>query len=221
MFIGIGLSGKMIKKWLNSEHRIMSLEQESLKSKLSNLRNQVSPHFFFNTFNNLYVLTKTNPAVASEVVLGFSDLMRYQLIECEEEKVLLEKEIGYIENFLALEKLRKDNIDIKVTYSKSQVLGIKIEPLLLVNLVENAVKHGSQQMEDPFIHVAISRQQDNFIFEIRNSKPEVSLLGKEKSLGKGIENLKRRLELLYPGQHQLQLINSKNEFYAKLQITLL
>jgi sensor histidine kinase YesM len=220
MFIGIGLSGKMIKKWLTSERRIMSLEQESLKSKLSNLKSQVSPHFFFNTFNNLYVLTKTNPAVASEVVLGFSDLMRYQLIECEEEKVPLEKEIGYIENFLALEKLRKDSIDIRVDYDKNLVKGIRIEPLLIVTLVENAVKHGSQQMQDPFIHITITRRFEDFTFEVRNSKPEVSQLGKERSLGKGLENLRRRLELLYPGSHTLMLTNDKNEFHAKLQLIL-
>jgi len=148
MFIGIGLSVKMIKMWMQSERRIMSLEEENLKAKLSNLKSQLSPHFLFNTFNNLYVLTKTNPRIASEMILGFSDLMRYQLNESEKEKVNVRNEIAYIENFLALEKLRKDKLDIKISYKIHDLEAIFIEPLLFVTLVENAVKHGSQQMEN-------------------------------------------------------------------------
>jgi two-component system LytT family sensor kinase len=220
MFIGIGLSFKMIKMWMNSEKRVMSLEQENLKANLINLKSQVSPHFLFNTFNNLYVLTKTQPNIAAEMILGFSDLMRYQLTECDNEKVSIEKEINYIENFLTLEKLRKDKLDLKIIYDKNAVTGIKIEPLLFISLVENAVKHGSQQMENPYIHILIDKKENLFNFEVTNSKPEVSLLGKEKSLGRGIENLRKRLNLSYPLSHNLELTDQKNVFTAKLQIEL-
>lgn len=220
MFIGIGLSVKMIKMWMSSERKVFTLEQENLKAKLSNLKSQISPHFLFNTFNNLYVLSKTNPKIASEMILGFADLMRYQLNESDKEKVNIENEINYIENFLTLEKLRKDKLDVKINYIKSAVEGIQIEPLLFVTLIENAVKHGSQQMENPFIHIRMDRQNNIFDFEVINSKPEVSLLGKEESLGKGIDNLKKRLNLSYPSRHNLELIEQKTVFTAKLRIEL-
>ncbi|MBL7934161.1 MAG: histidine kinase, partial [Bacteroidia bacterium] len=138
MFIGIGLSVKMIKMWMNSEQKVISLEQENLKAKLSSLKSQISPHFLFNTFNNLYVLSKTNPKIASEMILGFSDLMRYQLNESEKEKVAIENEVEYIKNFLVLEKLRKDKLDLRIDYDKETVEGLLIEPLLFVTLIENA-----------------------------------------------------------------------------------
>lgn len=220
MFIGIGLSVKMIKMWLNSEQRVVMLERENLQANLANLKNQISPHFLFNTFNNLYVLTKTEPHVAAEMILGLSDLMRYQLTECNHEKVAIEKEIAYIDNFLALEKLRKDKLEVQISYDKNSLSGITIEPLLFINLVENAVKHGSQQMDNPFIHIKLYKSFNLFVFEVLNSKPETSLLSKEKSLEKGIANLKKRLELAYPSAHTLELINEKDHFSAKLLIEL-
>jgi two-component system LytT family sensor kinase len=220
MFIGIGLSVKMIKMWMNSEQKVISLEQENLKAKLNSLKSQVNPHFLFNTFNNLYVLSKTNPRIASEMILGFADLMRYQLNESDKERVAIENEIDYIQNFLTLEKLRKDKLDIKIKYDKVSVKGLEIEPLLFVTLIENAVKHGSQQMENPFIHVMIERNNGSFSFEVINSKPEVSLLGKEESTGKGLDNLKKRLNLSYPQKHSLELRDQKTIFTAKLQIEL-
>lgn len=220
MFIGIGLSVKMIKMWVSSERKIISLEQENLKANLNNLKSQISPHFLFNTFNNLYVLTKTNPKIAAEMILGFSDLMRYQLNECEKEKVDIENEINYIENFLSLEKLRKDKLDVQLQYNLESIKGIKIEPLLFVTLIENAVKHGSQQMENPFIHIQMSRVENVFHFEVINSKPEISLLGKKELMGKGIDNLRKRLSLAYPFKHMLELIEEKTFFKANLQIEL-
>jgi two-component system, LytTR family, sensor kinase len=220
MFIGIGLSVKMIKMWLNSERKIMTLEQENLKANLNNLKSQINPHFLFNTFNNLYVLSCTDPKLASEMILGFADLMRYQLNECDKENVSIEKEIEYIENFLTLEKLRKDKLDLKIVYDHHSLKGIRIEPLLFVTLIENAVKHGSQQMENAFIHVTIERNNGTFDFNVTNSKPEVPTRGKNISSGKGIDNLRKRLNLSYPLRHTLELSDQKNVFTAKLQIHL-
>ena len=220
MFIGIGLSVKMIKMWLNSERKIISLEKENLTANLNNLKSQVSPHFLFNTFNNLYVLTKTQPDIAAEMILGFSDLMRYQLTECDKEKVPIEKEIDYIKNFLNLEKLRKDKLEVMVNYDKNMISGVMIEPLLFINLVENAVKHGSQEMENPFIHIVLSKKNNLLAFEISNSKPEMSSLRKEKSLGMGIDNLKKRLRLAYPMSHHIEFLDEEKMFSVKLQLAL-
>ncbi len=220
MFICIGLAFKMLKMWLNSESKLMLLEQEVLKAKLSNLKSQVNPHFLFNTFNNLYVLTKTKPALASEMILGLSDLMRYQLNESNVEKIGIEKEIDYIHNLLNLEKIRKDNLELKIDYDKSKLNGFTVEPLLFTTLIENAVKHGSQQMEKAFIHIKLERSNGLFTINVTNSKPENAIFGKEGSLGLGIENLKSRLNILYPGKHDLKLINDKNTFTADLQLQL-
>jgi LytS/YehU family sensor histidine kinase len=220
MFIGIGLSAKMIKMWLRSELRVHSLEKENLKANLYQLKSQVSPHFLFNTFNNLYILTKTKPAIAAEMLLGFADLMRYQLNECENDKVGLEKEIGYIENFLVLEKLRKNELDLRVDYDRRALTGIQIEPLLFVTLVENAVKHGSQQMEKPFIHVAINKHENRLSFQVSNSKPDAGRRRHEGSLGLGLPNLRKRLDLSYPGRHALHLEDTPRMYKAELEIHL-
>jgi two-component system LytT family sensor kinase len=218
MFICIGLSFKMLKMWLHSESRLMLMEQEILKAKLSNLKSQVNPHFLFNTFNNLYVLTKTKPDLAAEMILGLSDLMRYQLNESNVEKVNIEKEINYIENLLSIEKIRKDDLEIKIKCNKNELNGIMIEPLLFITLIENAIKHGSQQMEKAFIHISIEKNDKFFTLTVLNSKPEIAIFGKEKSLGLGIENLKNRLNLLYPGRHILKLTDDKNVYVAHLQL---
>jgi two-component system, LytTR family, sensor kinase len=220
MFIGIGLSVKMLKMWVRSELRINSLEKENLKANLHQLKSQVSPHFLFNTFNNLYILTKTDPAIAADMLLGFADLMRYKLNECEKDKVRLEKEISYIENFLVLEKLRKNELDLKIEYDKREVAGVMIEPLLFVCLVENAVKHGSQQMEKAFIHVSIARTNGRLNFRVENSRPEVSTLSHERSLGHGLPNLRKRLDLSYPGRHSLKVEERAEQFNAELEIEL-
>jgi two-component system, LytTR family, sensor kinase len=220
MFIGIGLSVKFIRKWMRSELRISYLEQEKLQATLSNLKSQVSPHFLFNTFNNLYVLTKTDPALACDMLLGFSDLMRYQLNECEKDKVKLEMEIDYIENFLKLEKLRKNHLDLQIKYDRNEIRDIYIEPLLFVSLIENAVKHGSQQMENAFIHVTVERVEGRFVFEVSNSRPAVSTLGREQSLGKGIENLRKRLNLSYPERHMLELNAHADRYTARIELQL-
>lgn len=220
MFIGVGLSVRMLKLWIQGEQKINTLEQENLKATLNNLKSQISPHFLFNTFNNLYVLTKTDPKIASEMILGFSDLMRYQLDESEKEKVCVDNEISYIINFLKLEKLRKDNLDLQIFYNKHAHTGLMVEPLLFATLVENAVKHGSQKMARAFIHIIICNENDHFSFKVTNSKPEVSKPGKEESLKKGLDNLKKRLSLAYPSKHSLEIIDNRFEFIAKLRLKL-
>jgi LytS/YehU family sensor histidine kinase len=166
------------------------------------------------------VLTKTDPELACETLLGFADLMRYQLNECEKEKVQLAMEIRYIENFLKLEKLRKNRLDLKIDYDSQEIGNLYIEPLLFVSLIENAVKHGSQRMENGFIHVSLARSSDSLIFEVCNSKPGSPSGELETSLGKGIANLRRRLDLSYPKKHVLELNEETHQFTAtmKLQI---
>lgn len=220
MFIALGLSVKVIKLLISSEGRIQLLERENLKAELSSLKNQLNPHFLFNTFNNLYVLSKTNPKIASEMILGFSDLMRYQLNESDKDKVRIENEINYIKNFLDLEKLRKDNLRISFEYNPYNLNGLFIEPLLFVTLIENAVKHGSQKMEQAYIDVKIELIEQTLCFEIENSKPELEVIDQQFNSGKGLENLKKRLSLSYPLKHQLYLNNEKNRFKAKLLIQL-
>jgi sensor histidine kinase YesM len=219
MFIGIGLSARFIKKWMNSEIKVRQLEEESLRARLNSLKNQVSPHFLFNTFNNLYVLTRTRPDLASEMILGFSDLMRYQLNESEKEYVSIDNEIRYIENFLTLEKLRKDQLDLRFNYDSRSLSGIQVQPLLFITLVENAVKHGSQRVEDAFIHVDLYRTGETLHLLVKNSKPLTQPANLEKS-GKGIENLRNRLRLSYPSRHELVLDDLQNVFSARLQLQL-
>ena len=218
MFIGIGMSVKVIKMWLHSQERISSLESENLRAELNSLKSQLSPHFLFNTFNNLYVLAKTRPSLAAEMILGLSDLMRYQLNESFNDHVPLQKEIEHITNFLNLEKLRKDNMDIQINFDKQDIQNISVQPLLLTALVENAVKHGSQQVDSGFIHVQIETSKDALTFKVSNNKSENYMIQNKQVSGKGLNNLKKRLQLSYPDKHLLELSDKKNTYFATLQI---
>lgn len=219
-FTGLGIVYMLFDKWMEGERRIAILENSNLKAELDNLKSQVSPHFLFNTLNNLYVLTKTKPALASQVVLELSDLMRYQLYDCSYEKLPLQKEMDYVKNLLSLEMLRKDKWVFNIDFPDDIPAGIYIEPLLFITLVENAVKHGTQQLETGIIEISMEVQPEQIIFRLVNSKPAAMPENTQKARPIGLNNLKRRLDLLYPQRHQLILSNEDDIFVAILILQL-
>lgn len=221
MFTAIGVLYFMIQLLLNEEEKVLNLEKENVKSKLSQLRNQVNPHFLFNTFNNLYVLNQTDPGKAGDLIIGLSDLMHYQLHETNQEKVLLTKELDYITSYLSLEKIRKE--DFTFTFDNRLEPGstLKIEPLLLITLVENAIKHGVNKVEKGFISIEIENQYNAIEFTVKNSIPADE---GQKTFGKpsgiGLSNLKNRLDILYPNKYLLDLKKESELFIAHLKIEL-
>ncbi len=220
MFCGIGWSFSMFKMWLTDEKRIQDLTTENLKAELSNLKNQVNPHFLFNVFNNLYVTSKTNPAKVPGMILDISDLMRYQLDECSKEKVPLDSEINYINNFLRIEKERKEDPEIQFSV-EGKTSDIMVEPLLFVALVENAFKHGLSKLEKGYVFITLSTQNGNIVhLNVRNSMPTKPKNGTETRTGIGLDNLKKRLELSYPNRYVLNIVEKDDVFTANLELQL-
>ncbi|HYG16827.1 MAG TPA: histidine kinase [Bacteroidia bacterium] len=218
MFLAVGWAFRTFKMWLTGEQRIQQLQAETLQAELSNLKNQVNPHFLFNTFNSLYVTSKTSPEKVPDMILDLADLMRYQLEECSREKVPLKSEISYIKNFIGIEKVRKDKAEIKFSV-KGKTDGIMVEPLLFVTLVENAFKHGLGKLEDGYVFITFSTRNGNELhLTVKNNKPAGQLNGKIQGHGIGLANLKKRLHLGYPGRHRLEIVETEDEFIANLQL---
>lgn len=208
---------KLLKYWYANKQAQQILLQEKLQAELKFLKTQIHPHFLFNTLNNLYALTLKKSDLAPAMVLKLSELINYMLYECREDDVLLEKEIKFIHNYIDIERLRygdKLDIDIKV---KGDPNGRTIAPLLLLPFTENCFKHGaSLELDQSWVKLDIEVLPDRTLFKVENNK--VSGNGNSRSQGIGINNARRRLDLLYPNNHELKIMNGDETFLVILSI---
>lgn len=196
---GMAVSIKLFKYLFEKEQRIKQINEEKLKTELGFLKNQVNPHFLFNTMNSFYIQAKKKDSTLPEAILSLSDLLRYQIYDTTKEYVSLEKEIEYIRNYLDLENNRRDNLDITIK-STGDYKNVKIAPLLLLPLVENAVKY-SQRTDGERSIINISLEVDDRIsFAISNTKGKVDQI-KSPDSGIGLDNLQKRLDLIYPDDY--------------------
>jgi len=200
----------MLLTWLYQQWKwLKTVESKKAKAELSLLKNQINPHFFFNTLNNLYGLIIEKSDDAPMVVLTLSDLMRYTIYMGKEDLVSLKDEIAYLKNYIELHRIRyRKAVDIVFNYA--EVTNCQVAPLLFIIPLENAFKHGVESLtENAYIHIRMSIDNGVIHFEIENNfeKTEVN-----KSVGIGIDNLKQRLELLYPNKHKIQ-IEVKDSIY--------
>lgn len=195
--------------------RIKELETQKNQAELAMLKNQVNPHFLFNTLNNLYGLCVEKSDLAPEVVLKLSDMMRYSIYEGKAAEILLSKEVTYLENFLALQELRhrhQPKIDLQIQIDEDRM----VSPLLLIVLLENAFKHGVEKMtEQAYVKIALHSDQEKLSFHVENNFDSSS---ENTVSGIGLENLKRRLELAYPNSHLLQITKTNGTYQALLEI---
>lgn len=217
MFCGLGMTFSFVENWMQSAKEIENLKSEKLKAELTSLKNQLSPHFLFNTLNMVHILTKTNPPAASEVSMELSELLRYQLYGASREIVYLHEEIKFIQNLLKIEKLRKSKLRLYV-YIEVLDHSATIHPLILAPLVENALKHGSGQMEGAEITVNLKCNNAKLFFEISNKFVFRKNKNEKKETGTGLTNLRRRLELAYPGRFSLNTKVKDNNYIAELII---
>ena len=218
-YLGLMLALKLSMDWYGQQLLIQKITVEKLNAEVNFLRAQVNPHFLFNILNNLYALTLKKSKLAPDVVLKLSEMMEYMLYDSTDAKVLLEKEIAYLSNYIELERLRFSADSAILLNINAELKGHEIAPLLLLPLVENAFKHGlSKQTENSWLTVDIALNNATLTVNIENSKPStVSNKGKG---GIGLDNLRKRLELLYPAKHQLEFDDKKNVFHARLVIEL-
>ena len=214
-FVAVAI--KLLKFWYANQQAQQVLTQQKLQAELKFLKTQIHPHFLFNTLNNLYALTLKKSERAPEMVLKLSELINYMLYECTSEEVPLGKEIKFIRNYAAIEKMRYgDKLDIDIRVS-GDATDRKIAPLVLLPFVENCFKHGaSEELQQSWVKVSIDAQPHVTLMKVENNKASEN--GIHKPAGIGIQNVKRRLDLIYPSQHELKIINGEETFLVILTI---
>lgn len=218
---GMSILYSLVVLVLNQTRNAQEEKAEQMKSELSFLRSQISPHFIFNILNSIVYLIRIKSEDAEKVTIELSKLMRYMLYESENKSVLLGKEIEYLENYTDLQRLRFGE-DVQINLKiEGETAGLVIEPMLLIPFVENAFKHGVGFIKDPFIDINLSlSNQNTLIYTVKNKLNEKSDEPKDDNSGIGIRNVKRRLELLYPEHHKLKLSQDNGIFSVYLELTL-
>jgi hypothetical protein len=208
----------LLLEWVHKTRTITLLEKEKTDTELSLLKQQVNPHFFFNTLNNLYSLSLKQAPETPDTVLQLSELMRYVIYRAKEERVELQEEVKYLKDYLDLQRIRLyQDADIEFTVSMDNPT-LKIPPLLFIILVENAFKHGIEpSVGECFLELKLTETDGEINFSCRNSL-EPKAAAKVRSGGIGLQNLHRRLELLYPGEYVLQVATLPDEYSGRLNI---
>ncbi|MFZ6014272.1 MAG: sensor histidine kinase [Bacteroidota bacterium] len=208
---------KLLKYWYTNQKAQQILTEEKLQAELKFLRTQIHPHFLFNTLNNLYALTLKKSDKAPEMVLKLSELINYMLYECKSDEVPLSKEIKFIRNYIDIEKMRYgDKLDVDIRIS-GEVGDRKIAPLIILPFVENCFKHGaSEDLMQSWVKLTIDSYPDHVIIKVENSKASGN--GKQRTEGIGVQNVKRRLDLLYPNRHELKIMDGEETFLVVLSI---
>jgi len=203
-------------EWNKQTSSISMLLQEKTDTELSLLKQQINPHFFFNTLNNLYSMSLTNEKETSNTILQLSELMRYVIYKGKEDEVTLEDDIKYIEDYVRLQSIRlHKKLDYSFDYPEVDA-SVKIPPLLFIIFVENAFKHGIEPAEgDCFLHLKLEHQEDQLIFTCHNSVEQLS----NESQGIGLENLRKRLDLLFE-EYDLNIIEEPNNYKVSLSFDL-
>jgi two-component system, LytTR family, sensor kinase len=204
--------------WYEAQKLKAELMNRNQASELALLRSQVNPHFLFNTLNNIYSLVYKKSDDAPEAVMKLSSIMRYMLYDATTDKVLLEKEIEYLNSFIELQKLRLRQQDFVEINIYGDATGRTIAPMLLIPFVENAFKHSSKNAPNPGIRINLFIEPDRIRFIVANHIRKSSDAASDPSGGIGMHNIQRRLDLLYPGKHSLVITEDQDVFTVKLTI---
>lgn len=209
---------KLLKNWYEEEQAKKRLQQLTVETELKFLKSQINPHFLFNSLNNLYALTLKKSDAAPEVVLRLSNILRYVLYETGEGKVPLEKEVQYLSDYIELEHIRLGNrVDIRFK-TEGDLSNKLIEPMLFLTFVENSFKHGAASMLDNgWVDIKLDAHDSELHFSIANSKAQ-GILNNGNHGGIGLQNLQKRLDILYPGKYLLDLSDKGDSYKVDLTI---
>jgi len=208
---------KFAADWFSSQRIQSNLESEKKNMELQFLKSQLNPHFLFNSLNNIYSLAYQKSDKTADAILKLSEIMRYMIYESNDSWVSLNKEVEYVQSFVELQKLRfKDGAAVEVSIN-GEIDGQKIVPLILISFVENAFKHGvANDPEDP-IKINIIANQKILHFSVSNKKSKTN---KDAMGGVGLNNVERRLQLLYPERYKLNIVNSATHYTTELMLDL-
>ncbi|MFC0772452.1 sensor histidine kinase [Terrimonas alba] len=220
LICGLFLSLKTLKNWYLEQLKTETLAKENANAELQLLKAQVHPHFLFNTLNNIYSFSLSQSPLAGTLVKKLSGMLGYMINDCDEKLVPLEKELKLIEDYMGLEKVRygkRLNMEVNI---HGDFENKPIAPLLMIPFVENSFKHGTSQMlRHPWIKLEITCMANQLFFSLSNSKPS-AVHSNKSSKGIGLNNVKKRLHLLYPGKHQLDIQSTDDTFIVNMQILL-
>lgn len=217
--VGIMAFIKMVKKWLEEQKLNQNILQEKLESEINFLKSQIHPHFLFNLLNNLYSLTLKKSDLAPEMILKLSSLLDFMLYHSNMKSITLDKEITLINDFLAIEKIRySDKLNVEFNI-EGDYQGLQISPLLLFPFIENAFKHGaSTQIQSSYIKISIRMESGILNLFVENTKNKEIKRSDVKGLG--LKNVQRRLELIYPNKHILNISEKTDLYTINLKIDL-
>lgn len=202
--------------WYEKNLKLSVANEQKKVAELAALKNQLNPHFLFNTLNNLYSLALEKSEKTPEVIERLSDILDYILYRCKYKYVPLEKEVELIDNYLSLEKVRYGK-RVDIQFKKSIKNNKKIAPLILLTFIENAFKHGvKQELKKAKITIDLTTQNDSIIFIIKNTKPITKIASVQEPLG--LKNVQKQLVLLYPETHNLQISDTQREYSVTLTL---
>ncbi len=206
--------------YIQLQKRMVEVAKEKAEAELAFLKAQINPHFLFNSLNAVYFLIDKQNVKARETLHKFSEMLRYQLYECNDSRIPIEKEIGFLKDYVDLQQLRTDANTLVEFTAINEIAGFSIEPLLLIPFVENSFKHLSNfdDGKQNKIEIKMARQNGSMLFSIYNTTEQKDRV--EKDGGIGLANVQKRLQLLYPGKHQLLVKTKEGWFGIELNLSL-
>lgn len=215
--MGANCSIKLIFRSIQDEQKMVEMERQSLQAEMDYLKYQINPHFFMNTLNNIHAMIDIDSEAAKSTVIELSKMMRYVLYDSENAQTNLSQEIEFMENYIALMRIRyMSEVDVRFEVQNPLPMGAKVPPLLMIVFVENAFKHGVSYDRPSYVHISLQCNKGYAICEVRNSR-HVGL--KVEKGGIGLENVKKRLELLFGNRYQL-LIDESNESEYRVKLSI-
>ncbi len=219
-FIGTAIALLSMKRLYLNEQERKEAEQKKVEAELKNLKSQLNPHFLFNTLNNIYALIAISQDKSQEAVMELSKMLRYVLYDADTDLVPISKEVEFISNYVKLMKLRlSSKVDVQVNMQVDRNPSFPIAPLLFISMIENAFKHGVSSQQNSFIHFSIQLTEDNdIVCDLQNSYFPKDENQDKSGSGIGVENTKRRLELIYPNRHSYTYSVEGDTYVSKLII---
>ncbi|SHN31350.1 sensor histidine kinase [Mucilaginibacter sp. OK098] len=220
LVLGISTSITTIQKWQKDKQLHQDLEQDRVSSELSFLKAQINPHFFFNTLNNIYALTHVNAEVSRKAIHQLSRMMRYVLYDTQNSTTMLSQEIAFIKDYISLMELRLTDV-VKIDFTSPTALkDLAIAPMIFLPFIENAFKHGVSATQPSHIGITVSQNDTLIELSVVNTIIKEQSNNLEEGSGIGLNNTKRRLDLLYPGKHTLVINESTTESIYLVHLTL-
>lgn len=215
IILSVTTGARYIKRGIQNRFRVQELEAKNARNELSALKAQINPHFLFNTLNNIYAINQNDPEKGSEMILELAEVLIYHMGHMKKEDLSLEEEIQLISSYIVLEKLRlNDNCKLTI-HLEPENPKLEIAPLLLMPFIENAFKHGTHPIKPCFIEITLENHAKTIILTVKNS------VIKDKRVVKthiGMENTKRRLELIYPKKHELITESDEDAYSIRLSL---